>query len=139
MDDLLDLTRLIASGFVAGGIIYAIYRGLRWRFPRLGKWRARLVVVLGAVFLASLSHSMLRTGGVGCVQHENTVLLRGERVMNIRERDAMPPTPMTPERSARIRNSCSYLARYCPLDPTDPTRAEAAERCLMMTPETKIN
>ena len=63
MDDVVSLIRLLASGAVAAAIILGLYRGLRWKFPRLGKWRARLIVGLGTVFLASGSASLLTTGG----------------------------------------------------------------------------
>lgn len=129
MDDLLSLARLIASAAVAGGIIYSLYRGLRWQFPRLGPRRAKLIVGLGTVILASLAFSLLRTGGVECVQHENTVLLRGERIINLRQDTARPPRPMNEQRAARVTESCAYLTNHCPLDPSDETRSGAEEIC----------
>lgn len=134
MEDLLALARLTASGVVAGAIIYAIHRGLRWRFPRLGRNRSRLIVAFGAVVLAALAFSLSRTGGVGCVQHENTVLLRGERIVNIRRDDTAPPRPLTAARAARVRESCDYLSRHCPLDPADSTRTAAHDICLATPP-----
>jgi hypothetical protein len=136
MDDLLALGRLTASGVLAAAIIYAGYRGLRWRFPRLGARRSALIVTLGVVVLASFSFTTLRTGGVGCVQHENTVLLRGERIINIRGDETAPPRPPTAERTARVRDSCAYLDRHCPLDTTDSTRTAAREICLATPPGT---
>lgn len=130
MADFLSLTRLIASGFVAGAILYAIYRGRRWRFPRLGPRRAKLIVGLGAIFLASLAFSSLRTVGVECIQHKNTVLLRGERIINFREDAAPLQRPMTAEKTARVRDSCAFIAQHCPLDPDDNTRMAAHETCL---------
>ena len=139
MDDLLSLLRLLASAAVAGGIVYGVYRGLRWRFPRLGPQRAKLIVGLGTVILASTAFSLLRTGGVDCVQHENTVLLRGERIINLRQDEARPARPMTEPRTARVLESCAFIARHCPIDPDDKTRTAAEEICLATTPEQSID
>lgn len=130
MADLLSLTRLIAAGCLAAAILYVIYRGLQWRFPRLRPGRARLIVALGAVVLVSLAFSSMRTGGVECIQHENTVLLRGERVINFREDAAPSQRPVTAEKTARVRESCAFIAQHCPLDPDDSTRTAANEICL---------
>lgn len=130
MEDILSLLRLLASAAVAGGIIYGIYRGLRWRFPRLGKRRAILIVGLGTVVLASVTFSQLRTGGVECVQHENTVILRGERVLNFNQQQTRPVRPVSEEAYARVQQSCAYLIAHCPLESGDETRRSAEGICL---------
>lgn len=139
MADLLSLVRLLASAAVAGSIVYGIYRGLRWRFPRLGPRRAKLIVGLGAIFLASTAFSLLRTGGVECVQHENTVLLRGERIINLRQDDTRPVRPMTEPRTARVLESCAFIANHCPIDPDDKTRTAAEEICLATAPGPSVD
>lgn len=139
MNDLFSLIRLLASAAVAGTIVYGIYRGLRWRFPRLGPRRAKLTVGLGTIFLASLAFSFLRTGGVECVQHENTVLLRGERIINFRQDDTRPVRPMTEQRTARVLESCAYIAMHCPVDLDDETRTAAEEICLATVPTRPTN
>ena len=130
MDDVVSLIRLLASGAVAAAIILGLYRGLRWKFPRLGKWRARLIVGLGTVFLASGSASLLTTGGAQCVQHENIVILRADRVLQIRKEETRAPKPMIPQRYAQVVQSCEFLVAHCPLENADATRLEAENICL---------
>ena len=139
MSDIFNLIRLLATVAVAGGIIYGIYLGIRWRFPRLGKRRAILLVSLGTIFLASLSFSTLRTGGVECIQHENTVLLQGERKLQIRKDVEVSPQPMTEQRYARVVISCEFLEAHCPLDQGDRTRIAAGEICLKAQAGQAIN
>ena len=130
MDDVVSLIRLLASGAVAAAIILGLYRGLRWKFPRLGKWRARLIVGLGTVFLASGSASLLTTGGAQCVQHENIVILRADRVLQIRKQETRAPKPMSPQRYAQVVQSCEFLVAHCPLENADTTRLEAENICV---------
>lgn len=130
MSDIFSLVRLLASVAVSAGIIYGIYLGIRSHFPRLGKRRAILIVSLGAVFLGSLAFSTLRTGGVECIQHENTIILRGERKLQIRKDVEVSPQPITEKRYARVLQSCLYLQAYCPLDQGDGTRIAARKVCL---------
>ena len=91
----------------------------------MGKRRAILIVGLGTIALASVLFSLLRTGGVECLQHENTVILRGERVLNIRKDEARPPLPVMPEAYMQVQNSCSYLIAHCPLESGRETRRNA--------------
>lgn len=124
---------------MAGGILYGLYRGLRWRFPRLGKRRAILIVSLGSVALASLAFSQLRTGGVECLQHENTVILRGERVLNFRQAETRSARPVSEEAYARVTQSCAYLTAHCPLESGDETRHIAEGICLKAAAGVPLN
>lgn len=129
MEDLLSLLRLLVTTAVAVGILYGLYRGLRWRFPRLARSRAILIVALGAIALASVAFSLIRTGGVECVQHENTVILRGERVLNFSQQASQTARPVSEEAYARVLQSCAYLAAHCPIDAGDATRGAAEDIC----------
>lgn len=139
MDDILNLLRLLVSTTVAAGIIYGLYRGLRWRFPRVGKRRIALIVTLGTIALGSVSFSLLRTGGVECLQHENTVILRGERVLSIRKDEDRPTRPVTEQAYARVQQSCAYLIAHCPLEAGDETRQTAESICLKATAGQSLN
>jgi hypothetical protein len=130
MSDVFSLIRLLATLAVAAGIVYGIYLGIRWRFPRLGRRRAILIVSLGTIVLASFAFSTLRIGGVECLQHENIVLLRGERKLQIRKDIEVAPQPMTEQRYARVLDSCQFLEAHCPFDSSDKTRAAARDICL---------
>ncbi len=130
MADALALLRLVAALLVAAGIVYAIYRALRWRFPRLGPRRAGLIVGLGVVILASMSASLLRTGNATCLQHENSVLLHGERVLRVGdERTARPAPPPGSEQYLRVVESCRLLVDQCPFDKMDDTDIRARATC----------
>ncbi len=130
MDIVIDLLRLSLALAVAIAIIYGLYRGLRWRFPRLGVFRARLIVGLGTIFLIAISMNRLTTSNAQCVAHENTVLLRGERVINFRQAEVERParSPDSPQ-YARALESCAFLIQHCPLDGTDKTGVSTAEIC----------
>ena len=131
MADLFALLRLVAAVAVAGAIAYGIYRGLRWRFPRLHARRAALIVTLGVIVLASLSANLLRTGNAECLQHENSVLLFGERVIRIDDDRAARPAPaIGSEPYLRVAESCRFMALHCPLDAADETRSRADAICL---------
>lgn len=130
MDIALDILRLTLSLAVAAAILYGIYRGLRWRFPRLGAFRARLIVGLGAIFLTALSMNRLTTSDAQCLAHENTVLLRGERIINLRQAEIARATrsPDSPQ-YANVLESCAFLVRHCPLDGADKTGITTAQIC----------
>ena len=139
MSDAFNLIRLLAALTVASGIIYGIYLWIRWRFPRLGKRSAILAVSLGTIFVTSLAFSTFRIGGVECLQHENIVLLRGERKLRIRKDIEVTPRPMTEQRHARVFESCQFLKAYCPRDPGDRSRAAAGDVCLKAQTSDRIN
>jgi hypothetical protein len=130
MGDLLSLLRLLAALVAAGAIVYGIYRGLRWRFPRLGASRTRLLVALGTVAVSAAAVSLQGPGPAQCLQHENTVLLRGERAINFREAADRAAGPISPANLPKVREACAFLAAHCPLAGADDTRraAEAASR-----------
>jgi len=130
MDIALDLLRLVVSLAAAAGILYGLYRGLRWRFPRLGAFRARLIIGLGAVFLVAISMNQLTTSGAQCIAHENTVLLRGERIINLRQAEVARPTRTAGSpQYANVLESCAFLIEHCPLDGTDKTGVTTARIC----------
>ena len=139
MSDAFNLIRLLAALTVASGIIYGIYLWIRWRFPRLGKRSAILAISLGTVFVASLAFSTLRIGGVECLQHENIVLLRGERKLRIRKDIEVTPRPMNEQRHTRVLESCQFLKAYCPRDPSDRSRAAAGDVCRKAQTSDRIN
>tara|TARA_R110002110_G_scaffold415612_2_gene651710 strand:+ start:170652 stop:171074 length:423 start_codon:yes stop_codon:yes gene_type:complete len=130
MDIALDLLRLIVSLAAAAGILYGLYRGLRWRFPRLGAFRSRLIVGLGAVFLVAISMNQLTTSDAQCLGHENTVLLRGERIINLRQAEVARParSPDSPH-YANVLGSCAFLIQHCSLDGADKTGVTTAQIC----------
>ncbi|MEP4378400.1 MAG: hypothetical protein ABJ215_07590 [Alphaproteobacteria bacterium] len=130
MDIALDLLRLTVALAAAAGILYGLYRGLRWRFPRLGAFRARLIIGLGAVILVAISINQLTTSGAQCVAHENTVLLRGERIINLRQAEVERParSPDSPQYS-NVLESCAFLIRHCPLDGADKAGTTTAQIC----------
>ncbi|MBO6781675.1 MAG: hypothetical protein JJ899_00085 [Alphaproteobacteria bacterium] len=131
MDDALAVVRLLAAVAAAGGVLYGVYRGLRWHFPRLGARRAGLVVALTALVLASVSASVLRTGNAACLQHENTALLYGERVIRIDERQtARPAPPVGSEPYSRVVEACRFLEQHCALDAAEETDTRARAICV---------
>ena len=126
----MDLLRLTLSLVVAAAILYGIYRGLRWRFPRLGAFRARLIVGLGAIFLVAISMNQLTTSNAQCLAHENTVLLRGERIINLRQAEVeRPARSLDSPQFARVLESCEFLVQHCPLDGADKTGITTARIC----------
>jgi len=130
MDIVLDLLRLAVSLAAAAGILYGIYRGLCWQFPRLGAFRARLIVGLGAVFLVAIAMNQLTTSDAQCLAHENTVLLRGERIINLRQAEVARPTRSADSpHYANVLESCAFLIEHCPLDGTDKTGVTTAQIC----------
>lgn len=140
MDIALDLLRLTVSLAAAGGILYGIYRGLRWRFPRLGAFRARLIVGLGAVFLFAIAMNQLTTSDAQCLAHENTVLLRGERIINLRETEiARPARSVDSPHYANVLESCAFLIAHCPLDGADKTGVTTAQICEKATAGMPLN
>jgi hypothetical protein len=140
MDIALDLVRLALSLAAAAGILYGIYRGLRWRFPRLGAFRARLIVGLGAIFLVAASMNQLTTSGAQCVGHENTVLLRGERIINLRQAEVARPTRNADSpHYANVLKSCAFLIQHCPLDGADETGVTTARICEMAAAGIPLN
>lgn len=140
MDIALDLLRLTLSLAAAIGILYGLYRGLRWRFPRLGAFRARLIVGLGAIFLVAISMKQLTTSDAQCLGHENTVLLRGERVINLRQAETERPVrgPNAPH-YANVLESCAFLIEHCALDGADETGVTTARICEMAAAGVPLN
>ena len=130
MDILFDIVNLIVAVAAAGAILFGIYRGLRWRFPRLSAFRARLIVGLGAVVLLALATNRHTTSDAQCLAHENTVLLRGERVINFRQSEVARPARAadTPQYSSVLK-SCTFLLRYCPLDGFDKAGVTTRKIC----------
>ena len=140
MDVALDLLRLVGSLAAAIGILYGLYRGLRWRFPKLGAFRARLIIGLGAIFLVAVSMNQLTTSGAQCVGHENTVLLRGERIINLRQAEvARPSRSLDSPHYANVLNSCDFLIQHCPLDGADKTGVTTAQICEMAAAGLPLN
>lgn len=130
MDTALDILRLALSLAAAAGILYGLYRGLRWKFPRLGAFRARLIIGLGAIFLVAVAMNQLTTSGAQCVAHENTVLLRGERIINLRQAEVTRPArPADSPQYASVLESCAFLIRHCPLDGADKAGVTTARIC----------
>lgn len=129
MEIIVPLLRLLVSLAVAAGIIYGLYRGLRWRFPRLGRFRAGLIVGLGSVILVAVATNLLTVSGSQCLAHENTVLLRGERIINLREVDDRPTRPVTDTQYLKVLESCEFLVEHCPLNASDDTRVAAEDIC----------
>lgn len=130
MDVALDLLRLMVSLAAAAGILYGLYRGLRWRFPRLGAFRARLIVGLGAIFLVAITLNQLTTSDAQCVGHENTVLLRGERIINLRQAEVARPTrSVGSPQYDNVLKSCAFLIQHCPLDGADKVGVTTAQIC----------
>ncbi len=126
----MDLLRLTLSLTVAGAILYGLYRGLRWRFPRLGAFRARLIVGLGAIFLVAISMNQLTTSNAKCLGHENTVLLRGERIINLRQAEVeRPARSLDSPQYANVLESCAFLVQHCPLDGADKAGVTTAQIC----------
>jgi hypothetical protein len=131
MDIALDLLRLTLSLAAAIGILYGLYRGLRWRFPRLGAFRARLIVGLGVIFLVAISINQLTTSGAQCLGHENTVLLRGERIINLRQAEVARPTRSADSpHYANVLESCAFLIEHCPLDGAGQSGVTTAQICM---------
>ena len=140
MDIALGLLRLAVSLTAAAGIIYGLYRGLRWRFPRLGAFRARLIVGLGAIFLVAISMNQLTTSDAQCLGHENTVLLRGERIINLRQAEvARPARSADSPHYANVLQSCAFLIEHCPLDGADKTDVTTAQICEMAAAGLPLN
>jgi hypothetical protein len=129
VEDLLSLARLLAALLVGGGIIYAIYRWIRWQFPRLGRFRARLVTGLGTAVIAASAISLFGGGAAQCLQHENTVLLRGQRVINFRQAENPKPVEIGSVPYQRVVEACGFLADHCPIAGADDTRRDAAAIC----------
>lgn len=129
MEDLFSLVRLAAAALVAGGIVYAIYRWMRWQFPRMGTFRAWLIVGLGTAAVAASAFSMFGDGAARCLQHENTVLLRGERVINFRQAENRTPADVGSIPYLRVVEACRLLAAQCPLVEADETRRDAHAIC----------
>lgn len=140
MDSLLDLFRLAIALAAALAILFGLYRGLRWRFPRLGAFRARLIIGLGAVILIAVSTSRLTTSDAECLAHENTVLLRGERIINFRQAEVERPVraPGAPQ-YANVLESCAFLIPHCPLDGVDKGGVTTAEICALATAGAPLN
>ena len=113
---------------------------LRWRFPRLGAFRARLIVGLGAIFLVAISMNQLTTSESQCVGHENTVLLRGERIINLRQAEVARPTrsPDSPQ-YANVLESCAFLIQHCPLDGADKNGVTTGQICEMAAAGIPLN
>ena len=140
MDIALDLLRLTLSLAAAIGILYGLYRGLRWRFPRLGAFRGRLIVGLGAIFLIAISTNQLTTSGAQCLGHENTVLLRGERIINLRQAEvARPARSADSPHYANVLESCAFLIEHCPLDGADKSGVTTAQICEMAAAGVPLN
>ena len=131
MDDLLSFVRLTAAVLVAGGIVYGIYRWLRWQFPRLGNFRASLIVALGTAGVAASAFSLFSGGAAQCLQHENTVLLRGERVINFRQAENPKPVDVGSIPYVRVVEACNFLAAHCPPANADDTRKTADRTCVL--------
>ncbi|MDA0784785.1 MAG: hypothetical protein O3B37_00715 [Proteobacteria bacterium] len=130
MDIALDLLRLTVALAAAAGILYGLYRGLRWRFPRLGAFRARLIVGLGAVFIFAIAMNRLTISDAQCLAHENTVLLRGERIINLRQAEiARPARSVDSPHYANVLESCAFLVEHCPLDGADKAGVTTARIC----------
>lgn len=129
MESVLSILRLVVAIAVAGGIVYGLYRGLRWRFPRLGRFRASLIVGLGAVVLVAIALNLLTVSGSQCLAHENTVLLRGERIINLRQTEERINRPVTDTRYLKVLESCEFLVEHCPLTASNETRVAAEEIC----------
>ncbi|MGB0572789.1 MAG: hypothetical protein ACPGQM_12145 [Alphaproteobacteria bacterium] len=130
MDIAMDLLRLTLSLTVAGAILYGLYRGLRRRFPRLGAFRAGLIVGLGAIFLIAISMNQLTTSNAKCLGHENTVLLRGERIINLRQAEVeRPARSLDSPQYDNVLKSCAFLVQHCPLDGTDKAGITTAQIC----------
>ena len=126
----LVLLRLAAALIAAAAILFGLYRGLRWRFPRLGAFRARLIIGLGAVFLIAVSMNQLTTSDAQCLGHENTVLLRGERIINLRQTEATRPArSVDSPQYANVLESCGFLIEHCPLDGADKAGVTTARIC----------
>ena len=140
MDIALDTLRLVAALGAAGAILYGLYRGLRWRFPRLGAFRARLISALGAVVLVAVATNRLTTSDAQCLAHENTVLLRGERMINLRQADVARPVraPDSPQ-YASVLESCAFLDAHCPLDGIDKAGMTTAEICELAATGAPLN
>ncbi|MEK9831716.1 MAG: hypothetical protein VW453_03895 [Rhodospirillaceae bacterium] len=140
MDGLLAALRLVVAVAAAAAILYGLYRGLRWRFPRLGPFRAKLIVGLGAVFLVAISTSRLTTSDAECLAHENTVLLRGERIVNFRQAESERPVRSTESpQYANVLESCAFLVRHCPLTGTDKAGVTTAEICRLADAGAPLN
>tara|TARA_A100001037_G_scaffold270885_1_gene266052 strand:+ start:51 stop:473 length:423 start_codon:yes stop_codon:yes gene_type:complete len=140
LDSLLDILRLIVALAAATAILYGLYHGLRWRFPRLGPFRTRLIIGLGAVFLMAISTSRLTTSDAECLAHENTVLLRGERVINFRKAEVERPARAADSpQYANVLKSCAFLTQHCPLDGIDKTGVTTAEICVLASTSAPLN
>ena len=140
MDSLFNLIRLSIAVAAAIAIIIGLYRGLRWRFPRLSTFRARLIIGLGAVVLISISTNRLTTSDAQCLAHENTVLLRGERIINFRQTEIeRPARTINSPQYTNVLESCTFLARYCPLDSAIKTSIRADKLCELAAAGAPLN